>query len=306
MGRGDSRPRPASAAIFWRRAGGDVARFPAVHRMSFRLFGVEVEVQVSFWITASSSGSSKGPEPGLSRGAAVAIWVAVVFVSVLLHELGHAFALRRHGIAPTVTLYGLGGLTDHRSAIPLRRRDSVVVSLAGPFAGFLVGGVILAAAALPPGVRRTCRRPGPSPWSRCSGSTSAGASSTCCRCCRSTAATCSSRRSGPRRRQLTAAVSTLVGVRGGGRLPLAEALLGGLIFGLAAVQSYRRFAARRRRGEAEPPPPDGPHVPPEPRRPPPGGPAALATRTWTGPPPSPTTCSRRAAPPPAPAARRSR
>ena len=38
-------------------------------------------------------------------------WIAVVFVSILVHELGHAMAFRRLGQEPQVLLTGMGGLT---------------------------------------------------------------------------------------------------------------------------------------------------------------------------------------------------
>jgi len=69
-------------------------------------------------------------------------WVAVVFVSILFHELGHALAARSFGAGASIRLYGLGGLTYH-SALPTARRR-ILVSLAGPGAGFLLGLLALA------------------------------------------------------------------------------------------------------------------------------------------------------------------
>ena len=41
------------------------------------------------------------------------IWLAVVTVSILIHELGHAVAIRYYGYRPWITLYGLGGLASY-------------------------------------------------------------------------------------------------------------------------------------------------------------------------------------------------
>jgi Zn-dependent protease len=145
--------------------------------MSFRLFGINVEVQISFWITSLLFGLY-GQDPAVPRGAGVVIWVAVVFVSVLLHELGHAFAMMRHGILPEITLYAMGGLTYNRSSVPLRRRDQVIISLAGPFAGFLLGGLVIGAM-FPGRASSPASRPWPrTPSTACASSTSSGASST--------------------------------------------------------------------------------------------------------------------------------
>jgi Zn-dependent protease len=57
----------------------------------------------------------------------------VLFISLLVHELGHALTARRYGLQPAILLHGMGGLTTHRSA-PSRKAD-VFVTAAGPGAG---------------------------------------------------------------------------------------------------------------------------------------------------------------------------
>jgi Zn-dependent protease len=70
-------------------------------------------------------------------------WIVVVGVSVLAHELGHAVAYRRFGAESRIVLSSFFGLT-YGEALPPGR--SIAVSLAGPFTGFVLGGLILAAA----------------------------------------------------------------------------------------------------------------------------------------------------------------
>ena len=113
--------------------------------MSFRLFGVNVRVQAWFWVTSAILGYS-GAERDSMAFVRLAVWVAVVFVSVLVHEYGHALAMMRYGIVPSITLHALGGLT-HATSAPtrsMRRRDGAFISLAGPGAGFVLGGLVLA------------------------------------------------------------------------------------------------------------------------------------------------------------------
>jgi len=59
-----------------------------------------------------------------------------------VHELGHAFAIKRHGIQPDIELYMMGGRTMWRALLPLGRADQVIISLAGPVAGFLFAALI--------------------------------------------------------------------------------------------------------------------------------------------------------------------
>lgn len=67
-------------------------------------------------------------------------WMAVLFVSVLVHELGHAVAFRRFAQEPKVVLTGMGGLT-YGSAPFQSRREDVITSLAGPLTGLVLLGL---------------------------------------------------------------------------------------------------------------------------------------------------------------------
>jgi len=117
--------------------------------MKFRLFGVNVEVQMLFWAIAVLFGIRILRDPTAPRGAIVA-WVGVVFVSVLVHELGHALAIKRHRIEPEISLHGMGGTTSWQGGSNLSRVDHILISLAGPFAGFGLAGLVLLLVKLTP------------------------------------------------------------------------------------------------------------------------------------------------------------
>jgi Zn-dependent protease len=74
----------------------------------------------------------------------VAIWVAIVFVSVLVHELGHALVGRRFGLEPQIELHGMGGTTSWVNGRDIGHARGIAVSLAGPFAGFALAAVLYA------------------------------------------------------------------------------------------------------------------------------------------------------------------
>ena len=99
----------------------------------FSLGRIPVVVEPMFWLTTVLLGST------LRDGQVIALWVAVCFLSVLVHELGHAVAAMAMGSAVRIRLYGFGGLTYHEG---FGRWRGVAVSLAGPFAGFLLAGVM--------------------------------------------------------------------------------------------------------------------------------------------------------------------
>jgi Zn-dependent protease len=117
------------------RAGRGGLRFP--------LFGFPVLIHPSFFFIAILIGLGS---PHLSLGL-VAMWTIVVLVSVLVHELGHAFAARGLGAhEPSIDLYIFGGVTAFVPPASMGRARSIWVTLAGPLAGFALGGFVLSVA----------------------------------------------------------------------------------------------------------------------------------------------------------------
>ncbi|MBI3410787.1 MAG: site-2 protease family protein [Planctomycetes bacterium] len=69
------------------------------------------------------------------------VWVAIVFVSVLVHEMGHILMGRYFGSRGHIILTGFCGLAVGSSELPERWQRNAV-SLAGPGAGFLLAAVV--------------------------------------------------------------------------------------------------------------------------------------------------------------------
>jgi stage IV sporulation protein FB len=112
---------------------------PTQADLHFRLLGIPVRVHPFFWVTTVFLGmGSKDADP-----VDILVWVAVVFVSILVHEFGHATMQRRYGGHPRVTLYGLGGLASCDDCDRSPRRQ-ILILLAGPFAGFFLAGMVVA------------------------------------------------------------------------------------------------------------------------------------------------------------------
>lgn len=102
---------------------------------SFRLFGFRVVVQSGFAFLAGLFALL-----ALQRGAGLVeamMWPLVVFGSILVHELGHAFTAQRLGLrVGDIELHMLGGEVTHARTNPARQ---LLVSLAGPIAGLALG-----------------------------------------------------------------------------------------------------------------------------------------------------------------------
>ncbi|MEJ2012611.1 MAG: hypothetical protein P8X64_10370 [Anaerolineales bacterium] len=119
---------------------------PTRFDLNFTLAGVPVRVHPLFWVMGFLLGGAVG------NLLLIVIWIAIVFISILIHELGHAVAMRATGSYPRIVLYIFGGLTIPESSpwggrIATRVHGpaaDVLVSAAGALAGFVFAGLILA------------------------------------------------------------------------------------------------------------------------------------------------------------------
>jgi stage IV sporulation protein FB len=124
---------------------------PTSYDVRFRLLGVPVRVHPMFWLMgAVLGGLSTSPADEQMRVPIILIWVACVFVSVLVHELGHVLMGRLFGSDGTIVLYSFGGLAVGSSNVR-RRWQRILVLLAGPFAQFGLLAAVLLAGSLWPG-----------------------------------------------------------------------------------------------------------------------------------------------------------
>lgn len=105
--------------------------------VAFRVGDIPVSVDPSFWIIMGLFGLQRATRRGGFDAVVVIEWVAMVFIGILVHELGHAFSFRAFGRKPKVILYAMGGLTSADGGLtPARRLAS---TLAGPGVGLAIG-----------------------------------------------------------------------------------------------------------------------------------------------------------------------
>ncbi len=132
--------------------------------LNFQFLGFPVRVTWTFWLVAAALGYSHAQsidylygevyaEPNATPGKAalLAVWIGVMFVSILVHELGHTLAFRYFGIQSQIVLYHFGGLaipdsfTSWRGARTRRVSavEQLVISAAGPVAQLLLGLIVV-------------------------------------------------------------------------------------------------------------------------------------------------------------------
>ena len=123
---------------------------PTPADVNLSIGGVPVRVSAWFWVAAALLGwnvcqAVAGADQRELLRLLVA-WIVVVFVSLLVHELGHAFAYRLFGQSAHVVLYHFGGLAipdawGRRGA--RRPLERLCVSAAGPLAQLALAAALV-------------------------------------------------------------------------------------------------------------------------------------------------------------------
>ena len=120
--------------------------------VNFQVMDFPVRVHPLFWLVALILGASgvwtDQGEVLPNAGMMLVSWVSVMFVSILVHELGHSMVMRHFAQSSHIVLYMLGGLSIPDGSFnsfsrPRRhtRLNDILISLAGPGAGFLLAGL---------------------------------------------------------------------------------------------------------------------------------------------------------------------
>lgn len=114
---------------------------PSPYDFFFHIGPIPVRVSWAHWISGALIGwdSLYYLDPtGSPQPIFLLLWLAVFFVSILVHELGHAFMARLFGYQPDVSLVFLGGYARYQPGRNYSYGREVLITLAGPGAGFLL------------------------------------------------------------------------------------------------------------------------------------------------------------------------
>jgi Zn-dependent protease len=111
---------------------------PTQFDLNFPFFGVPVRVSPWFWLATLILGYSLADQdPKL-----LFIWIVAVFISILIHEMGHAVAMIYYGEYPRVVLYMMGGLAIS-SGGSRSSREQIIISFAGPAIQLLLAALCI-------------------------------------------------------------------------------------------------------------------------------------------------------------------
>jgi Zn-dependent protease len=101
----------------------------------FKIFGLPISAHWSLLVALALMGISSGGLSGIMLGI-------FMFVSVLLHELGHAaVAIRRRVPMEGIDLHLFGGVAKMK-APPRSPKDEIAIAAAGPLVSLMLGGVL--------------------------------------------------------------------------------------------------------------------------------------------------------------------
>lgn len=110
-----------------------------------RVAGTQVRVHVTFLLLLLLIAVSAWRTGGVEGAVRGTTFILLLFLTVLLHELGHVAAARRYGIAtPYIILLPIGGIAALRS-MPRQPRHELAVAAAGPAVNVVIALAIAAA-----------------------------------------------------------------------------------------------------------------------------------------------------------------
>jgi len=112
----------------------------------FSIFGIPVEIQPFFWLILGIFGMIVVDATSPAGLLGVALFVLAGFLSILVHEFGHAFAGKAFGSPTAIVLHSFGGLAAFPADAFTRLQHLIVIG-AGPGVQIALG--LLALVALP-------------------------------------------------------------------------------------------------------------------------------------------------------------
>lgn len=112
--------------------------------VSFEVFGIPCRIHPYFWLAGLFYALPRNPDmPGNLILTLLVSRIACLFISILVHELGHAVLIRWAGFRPEIVLHAFGGYAIYVPHRAIRPSVSVAISFAGPLAGFVLYGLVI-------------------------------------------------------------------------------------------------------------------------------------------------------------------
>lgn len=109
----------------------------------FNIFKIPVRVEPIFWLTMGFIGFMLNQgQPSDQLFLRIALFIMAGFISILIHELGHALMIKKYRLPTQVVLSSFGGYATHPAGV-LDRKQSFLVTLGGPLTQAIFGVALL-------------------------------------------------------------------------------------------------------------------------------------------------------------------
>jgi Zn-dependent protease len=104
----------------------------------FRIAGIQLRIHITFLLLIAWLAFGYYAEGGSAVAASRVIFILLLFVCVVLHEFGHAFAAKAFGInTPDITLLPIGGVA-RLERMPEEPVQELIIAVAGPMVNVVI------------------------------------------------------------------------------------------------------------------------------------------------------------------------
>src|ERR1700730_5459643 len=108
-----------------------------------RVAGTEIKIHITFLVFLLWIGFVYYQVGGRETAIQGLVFILLLFLCVVLHELGHVTAAKAFGIpTPDITLLPFGGVA-RMQRMPDKPMQEIIVALAGPAVNVVIAGLIL-------------------------------------------------------------------------------------------------------------------------------------------------------------------
>lgn len=110
-----------------------------------RIFGIQLRIHYTFFLIVLifALGATAPGGPGMLSAM---LWLVLIFICVLIHELGHSLLAKRKGATvKAIVLLPIGGVSQLEN-LPETPPDEFAIAVAGPFASFILAAASAAGA----------------------------------------------------------------------------------------------------------------------------------------------------------------
>src|SRR5215475_6775365 len=108
----------------------------------FRIAGIQLRIHITFLLLIVWLAFGYYAQGGSAVATSRVIFVLLLFLCVLLHEFGHAFAAKAFGIrTPDITLLPIGGVA-RLERMPANPRQELLIAVPAPAVNVLIAVAI--------------------------------------------------------------------------------------------------------------------------------------------------------------------